>query len=642
MILIEASWPSNNDAAVTKRILLTGLYSVSFEAMDKSVMGSFLGAWHLIGVIRDKLPLLAVRVNSNLYYTMMIVFNIECQLSYELNTFFLWILARLAQYQCFSCHLTKSQCMKHACLPANEAARLAALKRYAVLDTPAMEDFDQYTRLAAAICGTPIALISLIDTDRQWFKSRVGLTASETARDISFCGHAIHSDQLFEIPDTLTDLRFVDNPLVTGSPHIRFYAGQPLMTLEGLAIGTLCVIDNQPHQLQDSQRAALQVLAKSVVKQLDLSMALQREQQLNAELVAQNNFRKTLLESAGLAIISTDCDGLITSVNPGAQQMLGYCAEDLAGVARLSEFVYIGDSADDAPIDLAHLMHSITTGGAQTSEVVFRHSTGRVLPVELTISVLHDVNGAITGHLALGMDISERKLLDQTKNEFISLVSHELRTPLTSIRASLGLLDGNVLGELPVQMRNVINVANRNCQRLMALVNDILDMEKLLSKKMSLQMQRINLVDLIKQSLQDNADYATTYEVKFALQDPGRPLQVIADSGRLSQVIANLLSNAAKFSLPGGQVDLRILTEGSQLRIEVEDRGTGIAPEFQPLIFAKFAQADHGNTRHQGGTGLGLNISRMLIEKMNGQMGFTTRIGYGSVFWVCLQNQTLV
>lgn len=530
--------------------------------------------------------------------------------------------------------------MKPASIPANEAARLAALKRYDILDTPEHNDFDQYTKLAATICGTPIALISLIDEDRQWFKSRVGLGASETARDISFCGHAIHSDQLFEVDDTLADLRFADNPLVTGPPHIRFYAGQPLMTTEGLAIGTLCVIDNEPHHLLESQRIALKVLAQSVIRLLDLREAVRREQQLNLDLVAQHNFRKTMLESAGLAIISADNEGVITSFNPGAERLLGYRSQELTGVAQLRQFVCAGQTEHGAPIDLDGLMHSVDHAGPKTSEVMLRHCDGRVVPVELTISVLLDAAGIVTGHLLLGLDISERKLVDHAKSEFIALVSHELRTPLTSIRASLGLLEGGVLGELPARVQNIINVANRNCQRLIALVNDILDMEKLMSNKMSLHLERLNLVELVKQSLDANQGYASTYEVEFVLQSPDQALDVLADSGRLSQVLTNLLSNAAKFSPPLGQVTVRILTEGSQIRIEVEDHGAGIPLNFQPLVFARFAQADHGNTRHQGGTGLGLNISRMLIEKMNGQIGFITRVGHGTVFWICLQNQT--
>ena len=154
-------------------------------------------------------------------------------------------------------------------LPANEAARLDALRSFAVLDTAPEPGFDDLTRLAAHVCGTPIALVSLIDDCRQWFKSRHGLDAAETPRDIAFCTHAILGHDLMVIPDAQQDARFRDNPLVTSPPFIRFYAGAPLRTPDDLALGTLCVIDRVPRVLSREQKHALQSLAEIIVAQLE-------------------------------------------------------------------------------------------------------------------------------------------------------------------------------------------------------------------------------------------------------------------------------------------------------------------------------------------------------------------------------------
>jgi GAF domain-containing protein len=155
-------------------------------------------------------------------------------------------------------------------IPKDEKKRLQVLWQYDVLDTVPEEVFDDLTELAARICGAPIALITLVDENRQWFKSRVGLTVSETSRDISFCGHAILQSDLFIVPDATKDKRFADSRLVKSSPKIRFYAGAPLVTPDGHALGTLCVIDNVPRELSADQKTALRVLARHVMNQLEL------------------------------------------------------------------------------------------------------------------------------------------------------------------------------------------------------------------------------------------------------------------------------------------------------------------------------------------------------------------------------------
>jgi GAF domain-containing protein len=153
---------------------------------------------------------------------------------------------------------------------ANEAARLEVLHDFEVLDTDPEQTFDDITRLAAYICHTPIAIITLIDAHRQWFKSRVGLSLSETARDVSFCAHAIKQPGPMVVRDALDDARFRDNPLVRADPHIRFYAGSPLVTIEGFSLGTLCVIDRYPREITPEQMAALRVLSQQVMTQLEL------------------------------------------------------------------------------------------------------------------------------------------------------------------------------------------------------------------------------------------------------------------------------------------------------------------------------------------------------------------------------------
>ena len=183
--------------------------------------------------------------------------------------------------------------MIQASLPPDEEERLAALHRYGILDTPPEAAFDDAVHLASQACGAPIALLSLVDTDRQWFKAKVGVDVDELARDISFCGHAIQGEEVFEVPDALEDERFHDNPLVTGAPNIRFYAGAPLVTHDGYRLGTICVVDRVPRLLTAEQRAALAALSREVVTQLELRSTNRiLRQRTELQEVAENKLRK--------------------------------------------------------------------------------------------------------------------------------------------------------------------------------------------------------------------------------------------------------------------------------------------------------------------------------------------------------------
>jgi GAF domain-containing protein len=182
-------------------------------------------------------------------------------------------------------------------IPDNEAARLAALREYNILDTAPEQAFDDITKIAAFICGTPIAIMALIDKERQWFKSKVGEPKSETPREQAFCAHTILQTDILEVENALTDLRFAQNPLVTGGPNIRFYAGAPLVTPTGQALGSLCVIDREPRKLRADQKACLESLARLVMTTLEL-------RRVSAALASATNNVKVL---SGLLPICAGC-----------------------------------------------------------------------------------------------------------------------------------------------------------------------------------------------------------------------------------------------------------------------------------------------------------------------------------------------
>ncbi len=656
--------------------------------------------------------------------------------------------------------------MRKPDIPADEATRLEALRDLNILDTPAEERFDRITRVAMRHFGVPMALVSLVDADRQWFKSRQGLDALETPRDISFCGHAILADEILYVPNALDDARFADNPFVTDSPNVRFYAGAPLHAPTGECIGTLCIIDYKPRtftavdmtilrdladcaeselarvriakgaleahrfkQILDrardmifmfdanslqfvylnqgavqsmgySQQELLQLHPFDIKPQIpetpfrrliepllsgeldilifetthrrkdgfefpvEVYLQLVREgkndgrfvaivrdisarNQVELELKSVTAMRQAILDSANFSIIATDTKGVITVFNQGAQRMLGYSESEMVGnqtpailhlpeeiVARAKALSLETGRKVEPGFDV-FVMKS-KQGYPDENEWSYVRKNGEIFPVLLSVTALFDDSSRIFGYLGVAYDLIERKRVDKMKREFISTVSHELRTPLTSIRGALGLVAGGASGVLPEKALDLVNIAKNNCDRLVRLINDILDMEKIESGKMQFTMLPIDAQSLIGEAVDATQAYAYQRQVKIEIAVGADNAEISGDRDRLLQVLTNLLSNASKFSPPGGTVTVSTSAENGEFVIRVSDAGPGIPEAFKSRIFQKFSQADSSDTRSKGGTGLGLSISQAIVENHGGQIGFDSVFGDGACFWVRL------
>ena len=248
------------------------------------------------------------------------------------------------------------------------------------------------------------------------------------------------------------------------------------------------------------------------------------------------------------------------------------------------------------------------------------------------LPVRNDEDEIVAGMVMI-QDITDRKLVEKLKTEFVSTVSHELRTPLTSIRGSLGLVLGGVAGAIPEQVNSMIEIAYKNSERLVRLINDILDIEKIESGKMVFEVVPLELGPVIEQALETNQSYAAQFGVKLELVNPVPEVKIMGDYDRILQVLTNLLSNAAKFSPTGDTVQVEVTSRNETVRVSISDHGPGISDEFRKNIFQKFAQADASTTRQKGGTGLGLSISKAIVERHNGQIGFDTQPGEGTTFY---------
>lgn len=338
---------------------------------------------------------------------------------------------------------------------------------------------------------------------------------------------------------------------------------------------------------------------------------------------------KNVLDNTLDMIFMFDPDTLrFVYVNKGTVEMLGYSREELLGMRvweikpHRQEHVYRSHIAPLLLGDKPWLNY----------ESLHLCKDGRELPVEVFLQLIGEEGGKRL-FVAISRDLTERRKIDKMKSEFISTVSHELRTPLTSIRGSLGLVRGGVAGELPEQAKSMIEIAYNNSERLVRLINDILDMEKIESGKMHFDLKPLELMPLVEQAIEANRAYGEQHQVRFVLGErlPGAKVNVDAD--RLAQVLANFLSNAAKFSPAGDAVEIAVKAAGAVARVEVSDHGSGIPEEFHSRIFQKFSQADSSDTKQKGGTGLGLSISKAIVEKMGGVIGFDSEPGRGTTFF---------
>ncbi len=375
----------------------------------------------------------------------------------------------------------------------------------------------------------------------------------------------------------------------------------------------------------------------------DISERVAVERQLQNTLALQ----QAILDSANYAIISTSPDGIIQTFNAAAERMLGYTEEEVVGkvtpsifhvpeeVAQRTTFLSeeLGESVEKG---FETLVAKARRGWVDENEWTYISKDGRRFPVLLSVTSLRNEPGEITGYLGIGTDITERKKIDKIKSEFISTVSHELRTPLTSIRGSLGLIIGGAMGEIPAKAKQLLDIANKNNERLVHLINEILDIEKIEADKMVLDIKPLNMTNLIEHAIEKTKGFAEQFQVNLVFHNEAPRVMVEADHDRFIQVLTNLISNACKFSPQGERVEITSEYIDGWVRVSVADHGEGIPDEFHERIFQKFAQADSSDTRQKGGTGLGLSITKAIVEKQGGLIGFNTEPGVGTIFYLKL------
>ena len=521
--------------------------------------------------------------------------------------------------------------MKSAPKHPQENERLASLESLNILDTLPEAAFDEITMLASQICETPIALVSLVDEKRQWFKSRRGLDATETSRDFAFCAHAILEDKTFIIPDSSKDERFHDNPLAMGGPHVVFYAGAPLLSPDGYPIGTICVIDRKPKKLSASQELALRYLSNQITRLLELRTQLSQQEKMNSKL----EFKKVAIENSSEGVVLQSADFRIVDFNQAALEILGLSADQLTGKTSMDpDWHAIREDGSPFPGEQHPAILTLKTGEKQKAIVMGVAAKNKELrwiqinsaPIfkegsqQATYSVTSFSDITKIKSLENERQMLAAKIVDSAKmtvlGEMAGGIAHEINTPLAVINTKTSLLMEDVKNNalspenLIVQLGKIKTTAER--------ISKIVKGLSLFSRNSAGdQHVEISLSDVIESTLdlcQEKIAFSqTSLEIKIA-----EDLLVDGKSAELSQVMMNLIGNAidAVQNLSEKWIKVSVAKAEGKALISVCDSGNGIPVEILDKIMNPFF-----TTKEVGkGTGLGLSISRGIVTSHGGKL----------------------
>ena len=590
-----------------------------------------------------------------------------------------------------------------------EIARLARLHELSILDTAPEPLFDAFVRRAAEVCESPIALITLVDAERQWFKADVGLGGlRETPREYAFCNHTIQSDELMEVSDAREDERFAASPFVRDDPGVRFYAGAPLILPCDERVGSLCVLDVHPRRLNEAQRRELVALAGLATQALTMRRDLvertsRMRSEADAALAAREAELRDLYDNAPCGYYSLDADGrfvringeflmtrtivhdiselhrtrdklarlgseqqaildtelvgivklrdrVIVWANKGAEKMFGMSLLEVAG--HSSRMFYPDDAAYEDVLSAARPL--LKSGGVHRRQNRLRRRDGSIIDVDMSLTpmrgtadevlcVLQDITELRRAEdirvRANALEAENRQLVEaaRVKAVFLANMSHELYTPLNAIIGYSHLLGTGAIAHDSPRFAKYLGDIGASGQQLLAQVQQVLALTDVESGRFDLRPRRTELRAVLESVVEVVLPECRAGGVTVELAVEPDSLELVVDPMRLSQVVSHLLSNAIRFSHAGGRVTLRARASGAdEFRVEVEDHGIGIAPEDLPRLFTPFRQLSEGLAKTHGGAGLGLALTRGLVEAQGGSVSVRSTAGAGSVFSVTL------
>lgn len=509
--------------------------------------------------------------------------------------------------------------MKRPALPKNENERQHQLESYEVLNTPEEPEFDQLTQLAAAICDTPISLISLIDKERQWFKSHYGLEARETPREYAFCAHAVYEQKLLLVPDARIDERFSVNPLVTGEPHVVFYAGAPLIDEKGFTLGTLCAIDTKPKQLNERQLNALKIIAQQVVMHLTL------KKRTIQNLAYENNFEKLAAKIPGAIFqfkMLPNGKSYFPLVSSKFEDIYEFTADEVKlDASHTPDRIHPKDK-EATMRSMTQSMENMTDWSAEYRIVLPKKGTRWVRV--LSHPEKHDDQSVVwSGFMT---DITEEKIRDRAlknSSQLISLgevaagIAHEVNNPLSVVSGAIQLIQSSINDPKKIQEKLVI--AEKAVNRIYKIINSLRKFSRM--SEDNDEKRNVILKSIIEESIQLTSTKALDHNVQVEFQSHCNDT-ILANEIEIEQTLINLINNSidAIKALQERWIKITLAGDQKQLKVTITDSGPGIPKELQEKIFQPFF-----TTKPRGeGTGLGLSIISGILKDHNATIKLNT------------------
>lgn len=522
--------------------------------------------------------------------------------------------------------------MKIAQLHPNEKKRIESLQALELLDTLPEADFDSLTKIASQICDTPIALISLVDKDRQWFKSKVGLEASETHRDFAFCSHAILQDDVFVVEDSSKDNRFFDNPLATGAPFVQFYAGAPLLAPDGLPIGTVCVIDSKARQLSKEQIFSLKSLSQQITRLLELKTQINKLKNSEHNLL----IKKTAADNIAEGILLQNSDLEIIDFNSAALNVLQMSAEDFIEVSQARAWKAVKEDGSNLCYGEHPASMCLKTGEPQKNTIIglrlknelrwlnvnsvplfFNPNSSAASHVVTSFADITDLRNSEIKRLSLESQLSESSRLSAL-GEMAGGIAHEINNPLSIIRGKAAVLkrkyqDG-VLDDATATKE--FQVIENTVDRIAKIIKGL----KTYSRNADNDpFDTVSLSGILDDTLELCRERFKNELVKIDIEKDSK-LHVKCRSAQISQIIMNLLINSLDAIQKNSEkwIKIQIFQNADLVCFKITDSGNGIDPAIVKKIMQPFF-----TTKEVGkGTGLGLSISKGIAESHGGKLEY--------------------